>query len=255
MHRIFSTKTCRENFSQARFCNKNLMAEPIAGKEDEEEEREMMEEVEEESVPKETEGMAERMRRKEKRKAKKKMKRKQMRKEMAEKEREDEEARLNDPEEQRKLRMMEEEEKERMARDRKEFEEREKAWIAAMERKKKEEEEEEEEEERRKKALEEDSRRQQQVRFVFLFDHRFSLDAEKVWEKKIKMRLFLLYYSVFLSLRFCLNDEKACRIYVEYVCGFVWLLRKCGKKKENRFMKIWLFFFVVLFYFQVCDSV
>ncbi|XP_065624960.1 zinc finger CCCH domain-containing protein 16 [Quercus suber] len=133
------------------------MAEPIAGKEDEEEEREMMEEVEEE-----TEGMAERMRRKEKRKAKKKMKRKQMRKEMAEKEREEEEARLNDPEEQRKLRMMEEEEKERMERDRKEFEEREKAWIEAMERKKKEEEEE-EEEERRKKALEEDSRRQQQA--------------------------------------------------------------------------------------------
>lgn len=141
------------------FChsNKNLMAEPIAGKEDEEEEREMIEGVEEE-----TEGMAERMRRKEKRKAKKKMKRKQMRKEMAEKEREEEEARLNDPEEQRKLRMMEEEEKERMERDRKEFEEREKAWIEAMERKKKKEEEE-EEEERRKKALEEDSRRQQQA--------------------------------------------------------------------------------------------
>lgn len=85
-----------------------------------------------------------------------------MRKEMAEKEREEEEARLNDPEEQRKLRMMEEEEKERMERDRKEFEEREKAWIEAMERKKKKEEEE-EEEERRKKALEEDSRRQQQA--------------------------------------------------------------------------------------------
>nr|XP_023904779.1 zinc finger CCCH domain-containing protein 5 isoform X2 [Quercus suber] len=133
------------------------MAEPLAGKEDEEEERDMMEEVEEE-----TEGMSERLRRKEKRKAKKKMKRKQMRKEMAEKEREEEEARLNDPEEQRKLRMMEEEEKERMERDRKEFEEREKAWIEAMERKKKEEEEE-EEEERRKKALEEDSRRQQQA--------------------------------------------------------------------------------------------
>ncbi|XP_030955491.1 zinc finger CCCH domain-containing protein 5 isoform X2 [Quercus lobata] len=147
------------------------MAEPIAGKEDEEEEeREMMEEVEEE-----TEGMAERMRRKEKRKAKKKMKRKQMRKEMAEKEREEEEARLNDPEEQRKLRMMEEEEKERMERDRKEFEEREKAWIEAMERKKKEEEEE-EEEERRKKALEEDSRRQQQA------ENENELNEDDDWE-------------------------------------------------------------------------
>ena len=49
--------------------------------------------------------------------------------------------------------------------------------------------------------------------------------------------------------------RKHVDIYVEYVCGFVWLLRKCGKKKENRVMKIWLFFFVVLFYFQVCDSV
>ena len=49
--------------------------------------------------------------------------------------------------------------------------------------------------------------------------------------------------------------RKHVDIYVEYVCGFVWLLRKCGKKKENRLMKIWLFFFVVLFYFQVCDSV
>ncbi|XP_050272999.1 zinc finger CCCH domain-containing protein 5 isoform X4 [Quercus robur] len=147
------------------------MAEPIAGKEDEEEEeREMMEEVEEE-----TEGMAERMRRKEKRKAKKKMKRKQMRKEMAEKEREEEEARLNDPEEQRKLRMMEEEEKERMERDRKEFEEREKAWIEAMERKKKKEEEE-EEEERRKKALEEDSRRQQQA------ENENELNEDDDWE-------------------------------------------------------------------------
>ncbi|KAM3714883.1 hypothetical protein ACJW31_01G366800 [Castanea mollissima] len=158
------------------------MAEPIAGKEDEdeeeekEEEREMMEEVEEESVRKETEGMAERMRRKEKRKAKKKMKRRQMRKEMAEKEREEEEARLNDPEEQRKLRMMEEEEKERMERDRKEFEEREKAWIEAMERKKKKEEEEEEEEERRKKALEEDSRRQQQA------ENENELNEDDDWE-------------------------------------------------------------------------
>lgn len=58
--------------------------------------------------------------------------------------------------------MMEEEEKERVERARREFEERERAWIEAMERKKKEEEEEEEEE--RRKALEEEeeqSKRQQ----------------------------------------------------------------------------------------------
>ncbi|KAB1208618.1 Zinc finger CCCH domain-containing protein 5 [Morella rubra] len=104
--------------------------------------------------------LLEEMSRKEKRKAKKKMKRKQMRKDMAEKEREEDEARLNDPEEQRRLRMIEEEEKERVERERKEFEERERAWIEAMERKRKEEEEK-EEEERRKALVEEESNRLQ----------------------------------------------------------------------------------------------
>ncbi|XP_062176423.1 zinc finger CCCH domain-containing protein 5 [Alnus glutinosa] len=129
------------------------MAEPIVNKEEEEEE-------EAES----TIGMecsTERMGRNEKRKAKKKMKRKQMRKEMAEKEREENEERLRDPEEQRRLRMIEEEEKERVERARREFEERERAWIEAMERKKKEKEEEEEEERRKALEEEEQSKRQQ----------------------------------------------------------------------------------------------
>ncbi|CAB4267677.1 unnamed protein product [Prunus armeniaca] len=104
--------------------------------------------------------------RKEKRKAMKKMKRKQTRKEMALKEREEEEAILNDPQELMKIKLMEQEEAERSERERKLFEERERAWIEAMEIKRKkqiEEEEEEEEEERRMKALEEEelSRKQQ----------------------------------------------------------------------------------------------
>ncbi|KAI3414430.1 uncharacterized protein J3R85_016332 [Psidium guajava] len=85
------------------------------------------------------------------------MKRKQLRKEAAAKEREEEEARMNDPEERRRVELMEKEEEERRERDRKEFEERERAWIEAMERKRKEEE---EEEEKRARALEE-SRGQQ----------------------------------------------------------------------------------------------
>lgn len=102
--------------------------------------------------------------RKEKRKAMKKMKRKQTRKEMALKEREEEEAILNDPQELMKIKLMEQEEAERSERERKLFEERERAWIEAMEiKRKKQIEEEEEEEERRMKALEEEelSRKQQ----------------------------------------------------------------------------------------------
>ncbi|XP_030497115.2 zinc finger CCCH domain-containing protein 5 [Cannabis sativa] len=122
----------------------------------EEEEREMQPEFE---------GLAleNGMNRKEKRKALKKMKRKQIRKEVAMKEREEVEAWLNDPEEQKRISLMEHEEAERSARERKEFEEREKAWLEAMEmqRKKKMEEEEEEEEEQRRKALDEESRKQQ----------------------------------------------------------------------------------------------
>ncbi|XP_034198573.1 zinc finger CCCH domain-containing protein 5 isoform X3 [Prunus dulcis] len=102
--------------------------------------------------------------RKEKRKAMKKMKRKQTRKEMALKEREEEEAILNDPQELMKIKLMEQEEAERSERERKLFEERERAWIEAMEiKRKKQIEEEEEEEERRMKPLEEEelSRKQQ----------------------------------------------------------------------------------------------
>lgn len=59
----------------------------------------------------------------------KKLKRKERRKEIAEKERLEEEARLNDPEEERKRILLEQQEAERIERDRIAFEEREKAWI------------------------------------------------------------------------------------------------------------------------------
>ena len=95
--------------------------------------------------------------RKEKRKALKKIKRKQLRKEEALKKLQEEEAQLNDPEEQRRIRLMELEEEERSERERKLFEERERAWLEAMELKKKKMAEEEEEEEQRRRALEEES--------------------------------------------------------------------------------------------------
>ncbi|XXG60608.1 hypothetical protein AAC387_Pa04g2470 [Persea americana] len=69
--------------------------------------------------------------RKEKRKAAKKQKRKQIRKEIALRELEEEEARMNDPEEQLRIRMMEQEEAERCEKARKEFEERERLWMEA----------------------------------------------------------------------------------------------------------------------------
>ncbi|XVF86162.1 hypothetical protein PTKIN_Ptkin18bG0018000 [Pterospermum kingtungense] len=81
--------------------------------------------------------------RKEKRKEMKKMKRKQLRKEVAEKEREAEEARLNDPDEQKRIAREEEMERKRREIVLKEFEERERAWIQAMEIKRKAQEEEE----------------------------------------------------------------------------------------------------------------
>ncbi|XVF23135.1 hypothetical protein REPUB_Repub13aG0011700 [Reevesia pubescens] len=84
--------------------------------------------------------------RKDKRKEMKRMKRKQLRKEAAQKEREAEEARLNDPEEQMKIAREEEEERKRREVALKEFEERERAWIEAMEIKMKAQECEEEEE-------------------------------------------------------------------------------------------------------------
>ncbi|KAF4400911.1 hypothetical protein G4B88_013752 [Cannabis sativa] len=125
----------------------------------EEEEREMQPEFE---------GLAleNGMNRKEKRKALKKMKRKQIRKVVAMKEREEVEPWLNDPEEQKRINLMEHEEVKRSARERKEFEEREKAWLEAMEmqrKKKMEEEEEEEEEAQRRKALDKESRKQQEM--------------------------------------------------------------------------------------------
>ncbi|XP_010475893.1 PREDICTED: zinc finger CCCH domain-containing protein 5-like [Camelina sativa] len=98
------------------------------------------------------------MSRKEKRKAMKKLKRKQVRKEIAEKEREETEAKLNDPAEQERLKAIEEEEARMREKELKEFEESERAWREAMEIKRKKEEEEEakrEEEERRWKDLDE----------------------------------------------------------------------------------------------------
>lgn len=69
--------------------------------------------------------------RKEKRKAAKKLKRKQIRKEMALQELAVEEARMNDPEEQLRIRLKEQEEAERCERARKEFQERERLWMEA----------------------------------------------------------------------------------------------------------------------------
>ncbi|XP_077249692.1 zinc finger C-x8-C-x5-C-x3-H type family protein isoform X2 [Tasmannia lanceolata] len=89
--------------------------------------------------------------RREKRKVLKKMKRKNIRKEIALKELEEEEARLNDPEEQIRIRLKEKEEAEIMAREKKEFEERETLWIEAAEKRKA-------EEEAQQKLLEESQR-------------------------------------------------------------------------------------------------
>lgn len=103
----------------------------------------------------------------------KKMKRKQTRKEMALKEREEHDAILNDPLELAKITMIEQEEAERSEREGKIFEERETAWIEAMEVNRKTQIEEEEEEERtRIKAREEEdelSRNQQVVLFINLY--------------------------------------------------------------------------------------
>ncbi|KAK9033034.1 hypothetical protein V6N11_018072 [Hibiscus sabdariffa] len=95
--------------------------------------------------------------RKEKRKELKKMKRKQWRKEAAEKEREAEEARLNDPEEQNRIAREEEDERKRNELALKEFQERERAWIQAMEIKRKAQQDREEEESRKNDFKEDDS--------------------------------------------------------------------------------------------------
>jgi U2 small nuclear ribonucleoprotein auxiliary factor 35 kDa subunit-related protein len=100
------------------------------------------------------------MTRKEKRKALKNLKRKQLRRELAIREKEEEEARLNDPEEQLRLKKMEEEERERSERERKLFEQRERLWIEAKKKR------EEEEAERRRKLLEE-SNGDGKVEFTF----------------------------------------------------------------------------------------
>jgi hypothetical protein len=95
-----------------------------------------------------------RLSRRDKRKAAKKEKRKQIRKELAETARAEEVARLNDPEEQLRIKLEEEREIERLERERFEFDEREKLFLEELARKKAEEEEEEE----RRKCFEEESK-------------------------------------------------------------------------------------------------
>ncbi|XP_043720426.1 zinc finger CCCH domain-containing protein 5 isoform X2 [Telopea speciosissima] len=89
--------------------------------------------------------------RREKRKAAKKLKRKQIRREAALKERAEEEARLNDPEEQLRIKLKEQEEAEILERQRKEFEEHEKLWLETAKKA---------EEEAQRRLLEESQRKQ-----------------------------------------------------------------------------------------------
>ncbi|KNA05548.1 hypothetical protein SOVF_189310 [Spinacia oleracea] len=122
---------------------------------EENQQKEVEREIDEKTINPDDSTMAT-MSRKEKRKAMKKMKRKQVRKEIAVKEREEEEARLNDPEEKMRLLRLEQEEAERMERERLEFEERERQFLQALEMEKKRREEEEEEQ---RKLEEEESQR------------------------------------------------------------------------------------------------
>ncbi|CAI9101506.1 OLC1v1038845C1 [Oldenlandia corymbosa var. corymbosa] len=96
--------------------------------------------------------------RKDKRKSLKKEKRKQKRKEAAEKARQEEEARVNDPDEQRRIQLEEEREKERREKEMREFEEKERLFLEALARKKAQEEEEEE----RRRALEAEKQNENQ---------------------------------------------------------------------------------------------
>ncbi|XWS20688.1 hypothetical protein CRYUN_Cryun31cG0124300 [Craigia yunnanensis] len=123
--------------------------------------------------------------RKEKRKEMKKMKRKQLRKEAAEKEKEAEEARLNDPEEQKRITREEEEERKMREIALKEFEESERAWIAAMEIKRKAQEDEEEEEKKRN-DLNEDANGEQRKQEEMDDDWEYVEEegpAEIIWQR------------------------------------------------------------------------
>ncbi|KAK8966652.1 Zinc finger CCCH domain-containing protein 5 [Platanthera guangdongensis] len=105
--------------------------------------------------------------RKEKRKALKKLKRRQIRTEAAIREREEEDARLNAPEEQLLLRVREQEEAEQAERNRREFEEREQVWLEEVAARKARE----EEDARRKKLLEEEERKAK-------IEHAYGLEAD-----------------------------------------------------------------------------
>ncbi|XP_022721316.1 zinc finger CCCH domain-containing protein 5-like [Durio zibethinus] len=121
--------------------------------------------------------------RKEKRKEMKKIKRKQLRKEAAEKEREAEEARLNDPEEQKRIAREEEEELKRREIALNEFEERERSWIEAMEMKRKAQEDE-EQEEKKMNDLNEDSNGEQRKQEEMGDDWEYVEEgpAEIIWQ-------------------------------------------------------------------------
>ncbi|KAK8950965.1 Zinc finger CCCH domain-containing protein 5 [Platanthera zijinensis] len=109
--------------------------------------------------------------RKEKRKALKKLKRRQIRTEAAIKEREEEDALLNAPEEQLLLRVREQEEAEQAERNRREFEERERVWLEEVAARKARE----EEDARRKKLLEEEERKAK-------IEHAYGLEADDEYD-------------------------------------------------------------------------
>ena len=101
----------------------------------------------------------------------KKMKRKQTRKETALKEREEQEARLNDPQFLMEMTIIEQEEAQRSERARKEFDEREAAWLIHKQKQQ----EEEAEQQRRIKSLEDEQQQQQQVCTISISILRFQL--------------------------------------------------------------------------------
>ncbi|CAM8972554.1 unnamed protein product [Rhodiola kirilowii] len=121
----------------------------------------------------------ERLSRKEKRKMLKKMKRKEKRKDVAVKEKEEEEMRINDPEEVRRMEVAEREERERAEKERMEYEERERLWMAKlMEMKKREE----EEAERQMKELEQDQLEEGQDYDSDGFEYLEEGPAEIIWQ-------------------------------------------------------------------------
>lgn len=96
----------------------------------------------------------------------KKMKRKQSRKEAAERERLEEEARLNDPEEQRRIQFIEQQEAQRMERDRILFEEKEKALMDIIIHKQQQQQQEQEQQYNNEEAEEEEDHHEHEYEYV-----------------------------------------------------------------------------------------